>query len=292
MIQSMTGYGLASHSSENYKVSVELKSLNSKFFELSLKLPRVYMKYEGRLRNELTRRLQRGKIMMALDVQVLNAAKRTLNINEVLVNKYMHELSQLSASLGLVEKPSLSLLLSLPEVIPTEIEQEDPEEWGLIEKAVMDAVELLDLSRIEEGNALSEDLNERLRIMEDALQRVREMAPKRLEVIRNRLEQSMEEIRSRIGDLDKNRFEQELIFYIERLDVNEEMVRLTQHITYFKELQSSDQSNGKQLSFLSQEMGREINTIGSKANDAAMQRLVVVMKDELEKIKEQINNIL
>ncbi|MDX1906744.1 MAG: YicC/YloC family endoribonuclease [Bacteroidia bacterium] len=292
MIQSMTGYGSATCSSENYKVTVELKSLNSKYLEVNMKLPRVYMKYENKLRLDLTRKLERGKVIMLMNVEVLNLEKRTLNINRTLVQQYMNELADLAQFLNIPHNVDLPMLLNLPDVVPTELEQEDPEEWQLIDKATMLACEGLINSRIEEGNALAQDLDERLSIMVANLDKVRELAPRRLDTVRSRLEQAVEDIRHKVGEVDNNRFEQELIFYIERLDINEEIVRLSQHINYFKTLQHAKESNGKQLQFLGQEMGREINTIGSKANDAEIQRFVVVMKDELEKIKEQVQNII
>jgi uncharacterized protein (TIGR00255 family) len=288
----MTGYGSATCSSENYKVTVELKSLNSKYLEVNMKLPRVYMKYENKLRLDLTRKLERGKVIMLMNVEVLNLEKRTLNINRTLVQQYMNELADLAQFLNIPHNVDLPMLLNLPDVVPTELEQEDPEEWQLIDKATMLACEGLINSRIEEGNALAQDLDERLSIMVANLDKVRELAPRRLDTVRSRLEQAVEDIRHKVGEVDNNRFEQELIFYIERLDINEEIVRLSQHINYFKTLQHAKESNGKQLQFLGQEMGREINTIGSKANDAEIQRFVVVMKDELEKIKEQVQNII
>lgn len=291
MIHSMTGYGVATQTSPNYKVTVELKSLNSKYLEFTLKLPRVYMKYEHKVKNELARQLGRGKITMLINVEVLSADKRTLNINKVLVKKYYEELNELVDFLSLPNQVDLPLLLELPEVIPTEIEHEDLEEWELLEQATKDACQQLLQSRTEEGMALDQDLAEKVKSIGSYLEEVEKLAPGRLVAIRKRLEQSMDEIRNKV-EFDPNRFEQELIYYLEKLDINEEIVRLRQHLKYFEELRSADKSNGKQLQFLSQEMGREINTIGSKANDAQIQRNVVKMKDHLEKIKEQVLNIV
>ncbi len=291
MIQSMTGYGSATSSSPNFTVTVELKSLNSKYLEFQLKLPRVYMKYEHKLRIGLTENLSRGKITMLLNVDVLSGDKRTLNINKALVKKYHSELVELAEYLEIPAQVDMELLLSMPEVVPTELEQADPEEWELIEKASRLAAEELINSRKEEGKALERDLEQRIQALHENLEEIKKLAPKRLENVRSRIEQSLEEIRHKV-EADPNRFEQELIFYMEKFDINEEIVRLAQHLTYFEELRNSDESNGKQLQFLSQEMGREINTIGSKANDANIQRRVVRMKDELEKIKEQVLNIV
>lgn len=291
MIQSMTGYGAATSASDNYKVTVELKSLNSKYLELVIKLPRVYVKYEHKIRNQLSKQLGRGKVVLLLNVEVLTAEKRTLNINQSLVKKYMEELQVLSDTLGIQQDISMSLLLDLPEVIPTDVDTEDPEEWDLISKSLKEAAANLTHSRKEEGNALDLDLAERQRSIRAKLEEVKVLAPLRLENVRGRIEQSFEEIKHKV-EADPNRFEQELIFYLEKYDINEEIVRLTQHLDYFEELRSNGKSNGKQLQFLAQEMGREINTIGSKANDASIQRIVVGMKDELDKIKEQVLNVL
>ncbi|MCI4669320.1 MAG: YicC family protein [Bacteroidia bacterium] len=291
MIQSMTGYGSATCSSPNFNVTVEIKSLNSKFLEFQLKLPRVYMKYEHKLRTSLSKNLQRGKVTLLLNVEVLTGDKRTLNINKSLVKKYHQELTDLADFLDIPAQVNMDLLLNLPEVIPTEVEHEDPEEWQLIERAAALASAELVKSRKEEGQALDRDLVAKVGEIRKNLEEVKSLAPRRLENVRSRIEQSLEEIKHKV-EADPNRFEQELIFYMEKYDINEEIVRLTQHIQYFEELRATDKSNGKQLQFLSQEMGREINTIGSKANDAQIQRHVVKMKDELEKIKEQVLNIL
>lgn len=288
----MTGYGAASRSSANYKVTVELKTLNSKFFELSSKLPRNYAKYESDIRQMLMKKLDRGKVSMLLNVEVLQAEKRTLNINKALAGKYLAELTALADSLEIPAKIDLPFLLDLPEVIPTEMDQDDPEEWELMRGALADAAEKLLLSREEEGKALDVDLVTRQESIQHALGEIEVLAPERAEKVRARLDQALQDIRDKIKDVDKNRFEQELIYYLEKLDINEEIVRLSQHLKLFKELRSNNVSNGKQLQFVSQEMGREINTIGSKANHAGIQRLVVGMKDDLEKIKEQVLNIV
>jgi uncharacterized protein (TIGR00255 family) len=287
----MTGYGSATSASEGYKVTVELKSLNSKYLEMIVKLPRVYMKYESKVRNLLSKHLERGKIVMLLNVEVLSADKRTLNINQALVQKYKQELEELANFLQIESRLDLGLLLQLPEVLPTEIEEEDPEEWALVESALETATKQLVISRKEEGNALDADLSIRIVNIRTNLEEVKILAPKRMEGIRARIGQSLEDIRHKV-ELDANRFEQELVFYLEKYDINEEVVRLTQHLEFFEELRNNKKSNGKQLQFLSQEMGREINTIGSKANDASIQRMVVGMKEELDKIKEQVMNIL
>ena len=292
MLLSMTGYGAASRSSQNFKVSIELKSLNSKFFELSARLPKSYGKYENDIRNTLLNQLNRGKVSLQLNVEVLQPEKRTLNINKVLAERYLHELRDLAASLGISPQIDLAFLLELPEVIPTDLDQEDPEEWSLVKLALADAIKEMMVSREEEGKALDRDLGRAHDAIRTALTEIEKLAPERAAAVRARLGQSLQDLRDRIQDVDPNRFEQELIYYLEKLDINEEIVRLSQHLVYFTELRKSETSNGKQLQFVAQEMGREINTIGSKANHAGIQRLVVSMKDELEKIKEQLLNIL
>ncbi|MEL7529750.1 MAG: YicC/YloC family endoribonuclease [Bacteroidota bacterium] len=292
MIISMTGYGSATRSSENYKVTVELKSLNSKYLEATMKLSRAYLKYEHKLRNILTRELVRGKVMVILNVEILKADKRTLNINRALAKKYVTELREISAELGINSDISWDMLMELPEVIPTDQEIADPEEWALIEEAVRGACKELTKSRTVEGEALDRDLMARVTAIQSNLDEIKELAPKRLQNVRSRIDQALEDIRHKVEDLDKNRFEQEIIYYLEKLDINEEIVRLSQHLIYFSEMRGNDTSNGKQLQFIGQEMGREINTIGSKANDPQIQRRVVRMKDELEKIKEQVLNVV
>lgn len=290
MIQSMTGYGIGVSHSENYKVTVEFKSLNSKYLELILKLPRTYMKYEHLLRNQLTKELERGKISMLLNVEVLNPTKRTLRINHTLLDTYITDLKAIQTKYDL-QPLTLEKLLDLPDVMIESVAEEDEEEWNLIKQATTTASLALTKSRKEEGKALELDFLERLLAIEAFLAEVEAFAPQRIEDIRNKMKNTLEEIKSRV-EADLNRFEQELIFYIEKLDINEEIVRLRQHLKYFREVIKNPSNSGKQLNFISQEMGREINTIGSKANHVSMQRAVVGMKEELEKIKEQTMNIV
>ena len=292
MILSMTGYGLGISSSANFRVTVELKSLNSKYFDLSIKLPNAYNKYEIKLRNMLMAKLKRGKVVATVSVEVLNETKGSLHINNTLAKAYFHELTKLKEFVGLKGDIDLPLLLSLPEVIPEETIIEDPEEWTLIQKAVEKAGDHLYQNRIDEGKALDKDLSLRRDTIAACLLEVEKLLPNRKQHIRDRLSLSLQEIRNKVGDWDPNRYEQEVMFYLEKLDINEEIVRLKQHLAYFIEVKDLPENSGRKLQFLSQEMGREINTIGSKANNAPIQRLVVQMKDELEKIKEQVHNIV
>lgn len=288
----MTGYGASVKSSANYKITVELKSLNSKYMELNLRLPRVYMKYENEIRNLLSRKLVRGKVVALINIEILSEGTRSLNINRALLKSYIDELNRIKSDFSIGGEIDLPFLVTLPEVIPSEILQEDEEEWNLIRSAMEEATGKLVQSRKDEGQALAKDLIDRQSAITEALEGIKVLAPRRLENVRSRIDKALDEIRNKVMEFDTNRYEQEIVFYLEKMDINEEIVRLDQHLKYFAELSSKKNSNGKKLQFLSQEMGREINTIGSKANDAEIQRLVVTMKDELEKIKEQVLNIL
>lgn len=292
MVYSMTGYGGATLSNENYKVSVELKSLNSKFVEINMKLPRTYMQQEMPLRNILNKKLKRGKVNAVLDVEVLNPAKQRLSINQPLVQSYFNRLENLRQELGMQTHVEMEYLLSLPDALRTDENGADPEEWELIEEAFKQAADRLNESRLKEGEALEADLkNSAARIAEN-LQAVGELLPERTQSLRERIQSAVNELKDR-AQIDGNRFEQELIYYVEKLDVNEEMVRLAKHLEYFSTtLAEGNGSSGKKLGFIAQEMGREINTIGSKANHAGIQVCVVKMKEALEKIKEQILNIV
>lgn len=291
MVQSMTGYGSASLASENYKATVELKSLNSKFAEINLKLPRIYMQQEIVIRNMLTQALQRGKVNAVLTLEVLNPDKLKLLINRPLVHAYTRELEELRQELGLQQGVTLEYILGLPDAIMSDGGENDPEELELVQKAFALATERILQSRNEEGKALEDDMRSCGHNIAVALTKVEELLPQRLENIRARLSTALNEVKER-AQLDGNRYEQELIYYIEKLDVNEEIVRLTKHLEYFQATLSEKESNGKKLSFILQEMGREINTIGSKANHAGIQVHVVRMKEELERIKEQVQNIV
>lgn len=287
----MTGYGAASLTSENYKVSVELKSLNSKFLEINMKMPRSYMQEELMIRNMLTAALERGKVNVNLTVEVLNPDKHKLRINTALIQAYARDLEKLRADLGLTSGVSLEYILALPDAMTPENTDGDPEEWNMIEQCFKEATHLLNESRTSEGAALAEDLRLRNDNIGRLLAEVGKLLPGRYDAMRARIENTLSDLRDRVGN-NEDRFEQELIFYLEKLDINEEMVRLEQHVNYFAQALNEPASNGKKLGFISQEMGREINTIGSKANDATIQVLVVQMKEDLERIKEQVQNIV
>ena len=237
-------------------------------------------------------KLKRGKVVATVSVEVLNETKGSLHVNHTLAKAYFNELTKLKEFVGLNGPVDLPLLLSLPEVIPEETIIEDPEEWTLIQKALEKAGDKLYQNRIDEGKALDKDLSLRRDNIATSLGEVEQLLPERKQHIRDRLDQALQDIKNKVGDWDPNRYEQEVLFYLEKLDINEEVVRLKQHLEYFIEVKDLPENSGRKLQFLSQEMGREINTIGSKANNALIQRLVVQMKDELEKIKEQVHNIV
>lgn len=287
----MTGYGAATFSSENYKATVELKSLNSKFAEINLRLPRTYMQQEIVIRNLLTQALQRGKINGVLTLEVLNPDKLKLRINRPLVHAYVRELDALRHELGLSQPLELEYILNLPDALATDGDDADPEEMDLVMRAFAVATERMLASRNEEGKALEADMRNCGHNIGLELAKIGDYLPERLENIRARLNNSLQEVKER-SQMDGNRYEQELIYYIEKLDVNEEMVRLAKHLEYFEKTLSEKESNGKKLGFILQELGREINTIGSKANHAGIQVMVVKMKEELERIKEQVLNIV
>ena len=291
MVLSMTGYGSSTATSANYKVTVELKSLNSKYIEINMKLPRVYMQHEMPLRNMLTKTLKRGKVNAVMNVEVLNPDKAHLRINGPLVKAYADTLENWRKELKINEQAGLEYILSLPDAISQDDNSDDEEEWELINQAFHEAAEKLLESRQKEGTALYEDMKGCSARIAEQLLVVNDLVPKRRENIRSRINQSLQEVRDR-AQVDGNRFEQELIYYIEKLDINEETVRLKKHLEYFDQSLAVKSSNGKKLGFISQEMGREINTIGSKANDQQIQVAVVKMKEELEKIKEQVQNIV
>ncbi len=292
MVLSMTGYGGCTLSNDNYRISVELKSLNSKYIEVNMKLPRTYMRQEMELRNFLIKRLERGKVNVLLTVEVLNPDLNRLNINEPLVKAYTRELENLRSELQLHSPITLEYILSLPDAIQTDGGESDPEEWTMIKQAFENAADRMVESRSKEGAATLADLQGCRDRIKENLEAIREVLPERHQYMRDRIQNAINEIRER-AQIDGNRYEQELIYYIEKLDINEEMVRLTKHLDYFHTtLNEKEKSNGKKLGFIAQEMGREINTIGSKANHAGIQMFVVKMKEDLERIKEQVLNIV
>jgi uncharacterized protein (TIGR00255 family) len=293
MIKSMTGYGIATFSDQERNISVEIKSLNSKYFDLSLRLPKTYSEFEPEWRNLLSELLERGKISLSIDFMRVGKAEIRQVYNQELFGAYYQELKKLSDSVGTTLPDQLfSIALNAPDVIQsTGRETVSSEEKKLVESLIRSAIEKCEAFRKQEGKVLEIKLKDYILAIGVALDEIILLDPKRIEKIRTKIKGAVTEFFGAEG-YDTNRLEQEMIYYIEKLDIHEERVRLRAHLDYFLRLLEDPQSNGKKLGFLAQEIGREINTIGSKAADAAMQTFVVQMKEELEKIKEQLNNVL
>jgi len=285
MIQSMTGYGKTVLQLPTKKITIELKSLNSKNLDLNVRIPAYYREKELFIRKKLASSLVRGKVDFSIFIEN-NGVELSSKINENVVKEYMNQLRTIVDS---NEIELLKMAVKLPDSLKTEREELDEKEWAQINKAIENTVTEITTYRVDEGKALLKDFVLRISIIEDLLKKVIDIDPQRVEQVKERLRKSIAELETNI---DQNRFEQELIYYIEKLDITEEKVRLKNHLEYFNKALKSDDSNGKKLGFITQEIGREINTIGSKSNFAPMQKLVVQMKDELEKIKEQNLNVL
>jgi uncharacterized protein (TIGR00255 family) len=285
MIQSMTGFGKSVLQLPSKKITVEIKSLNSKNLDLNARIPSQYREKELQLRNKISRELTRGKVDFSVYVEV-TGEETTSAVNTAAVKKYMAQLREIHPA---SDVDLLQMAVRMPDSFKTEREEIDEDEFKAIEEAVDEALREINDFRSAEGKALEEELEQRAGNIQDLLKKVIEMDPERIAGVRERLHKGVAELKENV---DENRFEQELIFYIEKFDITEEKVRLENHMDYFLKTLNSSDSNGKKLAFISQEMGREINTIGSKSNYAPMQQLVVQMKDELEKIKEQLLNVL
>lgn len=291
MLKSMTGFGRAEGNAGDKTFLVDIKSLNGKQFELILKLPAILKPFEFDIRKILSEKLGRGTIDCTISLKETGTAK-PVTINTDLAKAYYKPLAELSAALNLDPSHILSTLVKLPEVITPTSETLTPKEWNDLQKILFSALDDLNLHRLEEGKVMEQDLILRINNIEKQQQEVIKLEPLRQQKIREGLTKLLEE---NVGkeNYDGNRLEQELIYYIEKIDISEEQVRLKNHCDYFKSiLQEQDDTKGKKLSFILQEIGREINTSGSKAYDAAIQKCVVQMKDELEKAKEQVLNVL
>jgi len=287
----MTGYGKAMLETAHRKITVEVKALNSKQADISAKLPWIYKEKELEVRNMILRKLERGKIDLYVSLDAMEEEPAPV-INRNIVRKYYTQMKEISEELGLPGgNELLGIVMRLPETMKTERPELTEDEWNQVSGLIEDALSMTDLYRIEEGKALEADLSGSVQKIMQLLENLASVEGDRLVRTRDKLTSMLKEA---VGteNIDQNRFEQELIFYLEKMDINEEKVRLKKHCDYFTETMNNSGLNGKMLNFISQEMGREINTIGSKANDAAMQKLVVMMKDELERIKEQSLNIL
>lgn len=276
MIQSMTGFGKSISQIPNKKITVELKSLNSKNFDLNARIPSQYREKELELRTLISNSLGRGKVDLSIFVEYTGEQTST-NVNTEVVKAYMEQLKKL---VDTSDVELLKMAVKMPDALKTEREEIDEEEFKAIEEAVQNALKEINNFRNDEGEALEKDLKLRIHNIQELLKQVIEMDPERVEAVRERLRKGIDEIKEQV---DENRFEQELVYYIEKFDITEEKVRLENHLDYFLKTINSSESNGRKLAFISQEIGREINTIGSKSNFAPMQQLVVQMKDELEK---------
>ena len=290
MIRSMTGYGIAEQTFLTKKITVEIKTLNSKQLDLAVKLPNELRATELDLRNRIGTKLQRGKVDVVITITDTDLTQ-TYHIDKDVVRAYKDQMVAITTELGIAPPADLAaVLFRMPGILSTPAESYDEAFIGKVGETVDQALEMVDGFRIQEGQTLKKDLLHRVELILGLLEQVEPYEKSRHEVIKQRLTKNLAELTT-AGQYDENRFEQELIYYLEKLDITEEKVRLRQHCNYFNESCDEDQA-GKKLGFIAQEMGREINTLGSKANEVNIQKLVVKMKDELEKIKEQVCNIL
>ena len=291
MIKSMTGYGKAIAETPQKKITIEIKSLNSKQLDLNTKLPWLYKEKEPEIRNLISQRLDRGKIDFSIFCDMLDDEVVTV-INKSAVRNYYNQFKEIAAELRIdLDDQIFTAIMKLPDTLKTERPEISETEWEIVRTQIIESITMLDLYRIEEGNSIMTDLKKCIAEILSLLETVQTFEAGRISKIREKLRSMLEE---NLGPekVDKNRFEQEIILYIEKYDINEEKVRLKTHCDYFIETINTASPNGKILNFIAQEIGREINTIGSKANDASIQKLVVMMRDELEKIKEQTLNVL
>jgi uncharacterized protein (TIGR00255 family) len=282
----MTGYGKSVLQLPTKKISIELKSLNSKSLDLNARMPSMYRAKELGVRKLMAKHLVRGKVDFSLFVEI-TGEDTSSKINKTAVKEYIKQLKEVINTGD--ETEYLKMALRLPDAVTTERDDIDEDEWLLISEEINDAITKIVASRKDEGATLKQDFIDRIATLRRLLDEVITMDPDRIDGVRARLEKGVADLKEKV---DENRFEQELVYYIEKFDITEEKVRLDNHLDYFTTTLNSEESNGKKLGFISQEIGREINTIGSKSNYAPMQKLVVQMKDELEKIKEQLLNIL
>ncbi len=285
MIQSMTGYGKSLLQLPSKKITVEIKSLNSKNLDINTRVPSSYRVKELEMRKMISKSLIRGKVDFNLFVEI-TGEETTSKVNNSVVQQYMN---QLSTIVDANQTELLKIAMRMPDTMKTEREEIEEDEFKSITEAVNEALIAINIYRSDEGKVLADDFKMRSKTISELLEKVIEIDSDRIDIVKDRLRKAVEDLKEAV---DENRFEQELIYYLEKYDITEEKVRLKNHLNYFNEAINSDDSNGKKLGFICQEIGREINTIGSKSNHAPMQQLVVQMKDELEKIKEQALNVL
>lgn len=292
MLISMTGFGKATLELENKKISIEIKSLNSKQLDINTRMPNLYKEKDLVIRNEIKNKLERGKVELSIFIESVGTDKET-KINKPIVEGYYKQLNELAQNLGIdIDKePLLQTIVKLPDALKVEYQELDEEEWNLIFEGFKTALTEIMNFRSQEGKALQNDIFARIKNIENLLAEVPQFEDNRIETVRTRINDNLRDFVEK-QNVDKNRFEQEIIYYLEKLDITEEKVRLANHCKYFIETSNAGNSEGKKLGFIAQEIGREINTLGSKANDSNIQKIVIDMKDELEKIKEQLLNVL
>ena len=288
----MTGYGQARYEDDHYLISAEIKTLNSKFLDFSIRMPKSFNDKEIMVRNLVSEKLERGKVNLVIEFSNKLDTVAKVNINERLFKEYYDKLKKLSDGVESNSADLFKMAVMFPEVIATTEDDSSREvEWTHILPVIEQAIDQCNNFRDKEGAVLTENLNGYIKAIKESLEEIKSLDPLRIERIKSRLNENLKDFAQR-EELDVNRLEQEIIYYIEKLDISEEKVRLDSHLNYFSEILNSKKSMGKKMNFISQEIGREINTIGSKSNDATMQKVVVNMKEELEKIKEQVLNIL
>ena len=286
MIHSMTGFGKASLQLPTKKITVEIKSLNSKGLDLNTRMPSVFREMELGLRNQISQRLERGKVDFSLYVEV-TGEETTSKINVPIVKGYINQMKAVIPNAD--ETELMKMAVRMPDALKTERDEIDENEWKQIQTVIDEALENIDNFRKDEGASLEKEFQLRISNINNLMTEAVSYDAERIETVKTRLRTSLDELKVNV---DENRFEQELIFYLEKYDITEEKVRLGNHLNYFLETLNGTEANGRKLGFITQEMGREINTMGSKSNHSEMQKLVVMMKDELEKIKEQVLNVL
>ncbi|SHF68295.1 TIGR00255 family protein [Mariniphaga anaerophila] len=291
MIKSMTGFGKAEFETNNKKFVLELKTLNSKQVDINARIPAIYREKEIEIRKELADKLVRGKIDLVIYVEN-HGEESNSKINEAVLKSYYEQLQRINGDLGLpADNTIIQAILRLPDAVKTEYETLDEEEWKVIMEHLRKAMEDIDDFRITEGKALEADITANTKSIRDLLHQITPFEKQRIETVKSRLSENLNKLNLN-GNVDENRFEQELVFYLDKMDMNEEKVRLENHCNYFLKTLDNAESSGKKLNFISQEMGREINTLGSKAYESNIQHTVVQMKDHLERIKEQLLNVL
>ncbi|MGB1169657.1 MAG: YicC/YloC family endoribonuclease [Flavobacteriaceae bacterium] len=288
MIQSMTGYGKSVLHLSDKKVTIEIKSLNSKNLDLNVRIPTYYRIKELQVRKELASSLVRGKVDFSIYIE-MTAEETSTKVNKGVVSEYMQQLRNVVQAGSTNDVELLKMAVKMPDALKTEREELDEDEWKEINVNIKKAIKEIIQYRTDEATSLEDDFKLRIKNIQTFLTEVRSLDKARIEFVKERLKKAIDELKI---TTDENRFEQELIYYLEKLDINEEKVRLANHLSYFLQELATPDSNGKKLGFIVQEIGREINTIGSKANFAPMQKAVIQMKNELEKIKEQILNVL